>query len=169
MSSVKEIIKKLITIKAKGVIKIITEQEKNEIKELLKNTKTSHETIYELLNKYMDMEKTEKKICYLWTLGTYSHTLSSHYPYIYINSPKASGKSKLTKIMVWCSMNGFLSTNTSPAGLYYLITEKKSTIGFDESEILSDKERAEAINNILLSGFEEAGKILRVPKGKKGG
>lgn len=139
-------------------------EELRKLKEYFKTTKRNSEHLKQLLDKQMDMPEIEKKFCYLWVIGTYSHRLFTHYPYILINAPKSSGKSKLIKILTWNSDEGYISTNITPAGLYYLINEKHATIGFDESEVLSDRERGDAINNILLAGFEKGNFVYRVNK-----
>lgn len=170
MPSVDELIKQGLKLEQEQFSKekILSEKDYVNVRQYVYKHETDILELYKQLGKYMIMDETDRKLCFLWVLGTNHHQLSTHYPYIFINAPKSSGKSKLTKIMTWSAYNGYLSTNISSAGIYNLITEESATIGFDESELLSDRERSGDINNILLSGFETGNTVIRVPKTEDG-
>lgn len=122
-----------------------------------------------LLQKYMYFpEEFQNVICSVWTLGTYVHQIFDKYPYLFINAPKASGKTKLTKLITFCSYNGYISSNQSISSIYYMIDAMHSTMGIDEAEKLSNKEKSNELNNILLAGFEKGLPVFRVPKQKDG-
>jgi len=118
-----------------------------------------------LLDKFMDFEDENYKfLSIVWVLGTYVHQLFTHYPYLWINAPKSSGKTKLTKILTWSSYQGILTGGQSPSSIYYAVDKLHATIGVDEAEKLSNSERSIEINNILLAGFEKNLPIMRVPR-----
>jgi len=117
---------------------------------------------------FMDMEKNDIKLCSFFFFWTYIYPLFSKYPYLFINAPKGSGKSKLIKLLTWSSYKGQITGNTSVAGIYFHIEKNKGTLGFDEQEILNSRDKSEEITNILLNGFEKGTPVLRVPKNSKG-
>jgi len=122
-----------------------------------------------LLDTYIDFtDERHKLLCCVWVLGTYVHQLFTHYPYLWINAPKSSGKTKLTKILSWCSYHGLITGGQSPSSIYYAVDKLHATLGIDEAEKLSNSERSAEINNILLAGFEKNLSIMRVPKKSDG-
>lgn len=100
----------------------------------------------------------------IWILATYLHPLFKAYPYVYIGGVSQTGKSKTLNVCKCLAFNSILSGNMSTASLFRLIQNNKCTMLIDETEKLSNPERAEDFRNILLNGYKQGSLIYRVEK-----
>lgn len=103
----------------------------------------------------------------LWAIGTYFHHLFKTYPYNYITGPKRTGKTKCLMLHSCLCFNAFLSNNMSTSSIYRLIQNAKGTLLIDETEKLSNPERALDFRSILLSGYKKGAMVYRVEKSRK--
>jgi hypothetical protein len=100
----------------------------------------------------------------LWDVGTYFHHLFNSYPYLYIGGIKRCGKSKLLTLHSLLAFNAFFSSNMSVSSIYRLIQNTRGTLLIDETEKLSNPDRAQEFRSILLSGYKKGAVVYRVEK-----
>ena len=113
----------------------------------------------------------EKPVIYdfltLWTIGTYFFHLFNSYPYIYIGGLKRSGKTKVLTVASLMCFNAIFSNNLSTSAIFRLIQSGRCTLLMDETEKLSNKDRALELRNLLLSGYKRGAKVYRTEKTSK--
>lgn len=100
----------------------------------------------------------------LWIIGTYLHPLFKAYPYVYVGGIKETGKTKVLNVCSCLGFNSIFSGNMSSASLFRLIQNNRCSLFIDESEKLSNPQRAEDFRNILLNGYKQGSFIYRVEK-----
>ena len=103
----------------------------------------------------------------LWDVGTYFHVLFNSYPYLYVGGIKRSGKSKVLTMHSMLAFNAFFSNNMSTPSIYRLIQNAKGTLLIDETEKLSNPDRAQEFRSIVLSGYKKGAVVYRIEKTKK--
>jgi len=103
----------------------------------------------------------------LWTIGTYFFHLFNAYPYVYIGGLKRSGKTKVLTVASLMTFNAIFSNNLSTSSIFRLIQSGRCTLLMDETEKLSNKERASELRNLLLSGYKKGAKVYRTEKTSK--
>lgn len=103
----------------------------------------------------------------LWSIGTYFHDLFNSYPYLYVGGVKRSGKTKTLTVHSVLDFNAIFSNNMSSATLYRLIQNSHATLLIDESEKLSNPQRAQEFRNILLAGYKKGPETYRCGKDAK--
>jgi len=103
----------------------------------------------------------------LWTVGTYFFHLFNSYPYVYIGGLKRSGKTKVLTVASLMAFNAIFSNNLSTSSIFRLIQSGHCTLLMDETEKLSNKERASELRNLLLSGYKKGAKVYRTEKTSK--
>jgi len=103
----------------------------------------------------------------LWDMGTYFHVLFNSYPYLYVGGIKRSGKSKVLTIHSVLAFNAFFSNNMSTPSIYRLIQNAQGTLLIDETEKLSNPDRALEFRSIILSGYKKGAVVYRIEKTKK--
>jgi hypothetical protein len=104
----------------------------------------------------------------LWVAGTYCFPLFNTYPYVHLTGLMQSGKTKLLSLCSNLSFNAFQTANITPACLFRLIEESRSTLFIDEAETLSDRKNSEEIRSILLSGYKKGELAFRAQKSLNG-
>ena len=117
---------------------------------------------------YMDIRDEENNLdeatyslLALWCIGTWLHQLFNSYPYLFINAPMRSGKTKLLQTLSLFSFNPQLVVNPSISSLFRLIQLIRPTILADEVEKWNKSTKSE-FNSILLSGYKKGFEIPRV-------
>lgn len=126
------------------------------------------EELVNLYKEYNEMPDTRFYIFHaLWTIGTYFHVLFNSFPYGYIGGVKRSGKTKILTVHSVVDWNAIFSNNMSSATLYRLIQNSRATLLIDESEKLSNPQRAQEFRNILLSGYKKGPLTYRCGKDAK--
>lgn len=103
----------------------------------------------------------------LWSIGTYFHIIFNSFPYLYIGGVKRSGKTKTLTVHSVIDFNAIFSNNMSSATLYRLIQNSRGTLLIDESEKLSNPQRAQEFRNILLAGYKKGPDTYRCGKDAK--
>ncbi|MCL6579632.1 MAG: hypothetical protein K6T73_09660 [Candidatus Bathyarchaeota archaeon] len=103
----------------------------------------------------------------LWDIGTYFHHLFNAYPYIYVGGVKRSGKTKLLTVHYCLAFNAFFSNNMSTSSIYRLTQNAHGTLLIDETEKLSQPDRALEFRSILLAGYKKGQKVYRCEKPRR--
>jgi hypothetical protein len=103
----------------------------------------------------------------LWDVGTYFYTLFNSYPYLYLGGIKRCGKSKVLTLHSCLAFNAFFSNNMSTSSIYRLIQNARGTLLIDETEKLSNPDRALEFRSIVLSGYKKGAVVYRIEKTKK--
>jgi len=117
---------------------------------------------------YMELPNESEYIYHvLWDMGTYFHHLFNAYPYHYVGGVKRSGKSKDLTLHSCLAFNAFFSNNMSTSSIYRLIQNARGTLLIDETEKLSQPDRALDFRSILLAGYKKGEKVYRVEKTRK--
>jgi hypothetical protein len=88
------------------------------------------------------------------------------YPYVYVGGIKETGKTKVLNVCSCLSFNSIFSGNMSSASLFRLIQNNRCSLFIDETEKLSNPQRAEEFRNILLNGYKQGSYVYRVEKVK---
>jgi hypothetical protein len=125
----------------------------------------------QILTEYKDYiefpDEREYVLHTLWDMGTYFHVLFNSYPYLYVGGIKRSGKSKVLTMHSILAFNAFFSNNMSTPSIYRLIQNAKGTLLIDETEKLSNPDRALEFRSIILSGYKKGAVVYRIEKTKK--
>lgn len=100
----------------------------------------------------------------LWTIGTYFFHLFNTYPYLYIHGMKRTGKTKLLTVLSLQSYNAIFSGNISTSSVFRLVQSGRCTLLIDETEKLSNPERALDFRNLLLNGYKKGALVYRTHK-----
>jgi uncharacterized protein DUF3631 len=99
----------------------------------------------------------------LWVLHTHCFAAARRTPYLAITSAEAeSGKTRLLEVLERVVAEPWLTERTSPAALIRTLEKEKPTLLLDESDTAfsSDKEYAEALRNVLNSGYRRHGSAV---------
>lgn len=96
----------------------------------------------------------------LWSIGTYLFPLFPAYPYIELNAPRNSGKSKQLHFTSRLAFNGRLIVRPTEASTFRLIQDTRGTICFDEAETFGTDQRGELLQ-ILNAGYAAGGIVTR--------
>ena len=123
--------------------------------------KALFESLREVFAKYIDYPDPSIAECFaLWTVGTYVFALFPAFPYIELNAPRGSGKSKQLKLLSLLAFNGRMIGAPTEASTFRLIQGSRGTICFDEAETL-DKDQKAALLQILNMGYTAGGTVAR--------
>ncbi len=104
----------------------------------------------------------------LWTIGTYFHPIFEAYPYLTVEGPKGTGKTRILHVLGALAFNAAFSPSLSAAVLCRLVTGARCTLLLDEVEGLVKR----TDNNVLLlsllnAGYKRGGQALRCgPEGR---
>lgn len=110
----------------------------------------------------------------IWDIGTYFFILFNAYPYISLEGFAGSGKTKVMDCSQLISFNGLKFVNISPASLFRIVDQNKSTLYVDEAENLYSKagmrgeDDASEIVSLLNAGWQKGSKVPRQEKGEDG-
>jgi len=133
------------------------ENENQEIVETFE-LKTYYEKLYKIISKYMDMSEDDKKIVVVWLLSSYFHNKFTTFPYLFLNAQKASGKTRLLKLLSYL-INGVYTVNITEAVLF----RKQDPIFIDEIENITSKEKA-GLRELLNVAYKKGGVVERAEK-----
>lgn len=126
------------------------------------------EQVLNLYKEYVELPGEKLYILHaLWSIGTYFHVLFNSYPYLYVGGVKRSGKTKTLTAHSVIDFNAIFSNNMSSATLYRIIQNSRATLLIDESEKLSNPQRAQEFRNILLAGYKKGPDTYRCGKDAK--
>ena len=124
--------------------------------------------LIDALRTYVEFPSHQEAIYYaLWVVGTYFHHIFQTYPYLYVGGVKRAGKTKVLTLLYCLAFNAVFSNNMSTACIYRLIRNARCTLLIDETEKLSNPERAQEFRAILLAGYKVGQKVYRVEKTRR--
>jgi hypothetical protein len=126
----------------------------------------SNELLQQITNTirtYVDFED-ERFYAYLalWYIGTYYHQLFNSYPYIFLNGPAQSGKTKLLTLSSCIAFNAQLSLHMNFAGIFRMVESTRCTLLLDEVEHLGGRMRNPEFRTMLLGGYIKGGNVQRM-------
>lgn len=117
-----------------------------------------------LLDSYLDFRDEETSdILALWIMGTYLYPLFEAFPYIAIQGPKNSGKTKTLTLIGKLGFNAMLSSSLSPASLFRAVQATRGVLCVDEAERLSDPRDpvASDLRLLLNAGYKRGSPAIR--------
>jgi hypothetical protein len=138
----------------------------NEIKtneELKKVIRWGYDYFLQVMKTFHDSKDEIQSLAILWCLGTYIHDQFSTYPYLFINAPRQSGKTRLLNLISCFSNNGRVENDISEAVLFR--TPPNTTILIDEFEGISSKDKG-TLRQLLNSAYKRGVVVRRAKKVK---
>jgi hypothetical protein len=124
--------------------------------------KEYYERLIKILSKYMDMSEEDKKLVSMWLLSSFFQKKFNSFPYLFINASKASGKTRLLKLLAHL-VDGIYTVNITEAVLF----RKQNPIFIDEIEDITRKERA-GLRELLNVAYKSGGVVERAEKTERG-
>ena len=121
--------------------------------------------VHDLYDKYLDFRDPHTAdVLALWAMGTYLYPLFESYPYIALQGPKGSGKTKTISLTAELAFNMRVTSDISPSALFRVVEATRATLGIDESERLSRGRDARVINLRLLlnAGYKRGSPAIRI-------
>lgn len=117
---------------------------------------------------YQDVDENIAELVALWAMGTYFYMLFDSYPYLYIHGLWQSGKTKLLSLLKLLCFHASLDISVTESSIFRLSDDFGVTLLIDESDYLSDGERAQDIKRLLYARYKrEGGVVLRTEGDKK--
>lgn len=111
------------------------------------------EQVFAIIEKYVELPSHGiAETVALWMTGTYLFPLFPAYPYLELNGPRGSGKSKLLALVGEFAFNGRVIVAPTEATTFRLIEDTRGTICFDEAENFNKDQRATLLQ-ILNTGY----------------
>lgn len=119
--------------------------------------------VYFTDDRYLDLLTT-------WCMGTYLFPVFRHYPYLWLNAEKGSGKTTVLEIIRPICFNGQMLVSPTPAVLFREVSANRVTLLIDEFEGMTkqNKENASAIFDILNAGYNREGQVKRTEPSPNG-
>jgi hypothetical protein len=117
-----------------------------------------------LLDEYVDFRDAgTSTVLALWVMGTYLYPVFEAYPYLALQGPKGSGKTKTLDILAKLAFNGRVSSSLSPASLFRVVQATRGMLGIDEAERLSDfrDPLAGDLRLLLNAGYKRGSPAIR--------
>ncbi len=114
----------------------------------------------EVLETYMDLDPESEKLLLAWIMAAPYFRSFYAFPYLFINASKASGKTRLLKLINALLPNSIMVASLSESSLFRS-KEIKDCILIDEAERLHSMQK-ENLLDLLNSGYKKGGKVLRV-------
>jgi hypothetical protein len=132
------------------------------------NPSNLFEDILKLYHEFIEFPDEKTYVLHaLWSIGTHFHHLFNSFPYLYCGGIKRSGKTKTLTVHYAIDFNCILSGNMSSSSIYRIVQNQRATLAIDETEKLSNPQRAQEFRNILLSGYKKGVKTYRIGKDSK--
>ncbi|QDU35453.1 hypothetical protein KS4_35360 [Poriferisphaera corsica] len=123
-------------------------------------------TVHNLITRYIDFNHDQAEgivnTLTLWIMHTHIYGAWEATPYLHINGPAGSGKSRVFEVLnrlVYRPMN---VSNTTPAPLFRQLDEQGGTLLLDEAERMQERTpEVSELRSILLAGYKKDGKAAR--------
>jgi Protein of unknown function (DUF3631) len=119
--------------------------------------------LVQFVRRFVVLDNEQCDAIALWVLHTHCFAAARRTPYLGITSAEAeSGKTRLLEVLERLVANPWLTERTSAAALIRTLEKEKPTLLLDESDTAfsSDKEYAEALRNVLNSGYRRHGSAV---------
>jgi hypothetical protein len=113
---------------------------------------------------FLIMRPEEHYACSFWTMHSYVYDVGEYSPILSVRSPEREcGKSRLLDLLAKLVNKPLLTAGVSGAALYRSVEAWRPSLLIDEydSQAGASEELAEAIRNVLNSGFQRSGASLR--------
>ena len=124
------------------------------------------QTMINIFNHYMDVKDAQiLLLCAVYTLSTYCYTLFSSIGYLFFNSEKESGKTKLMDIIRLMCFHPVNATSPSESALFRMVELTKGTMLIDDYENIEENKKY-ALDQILKIGYKRGGQTIRTEKRK---
>ena len=117
-----------------------------------------------LLDKYIDFrDEGTSDVLALWIAGTYLYPVFEAYPYVALQGPKGSGKTKVLDVMAKLAFNARIASSMSSASLFRVVQATRGMLGIDEAERLSDSKDplATELRLLLNAGYKSGSPAIR--------
>lgn len=118
----------------------------------------------QLLEEYVDFrDERTGDVLALWVIGTYLYPLFEAFPYLAIQGPKGSGKTKTLTLLEKLAFNARLSSSISPAVLFRAIQATRGVLCVDEAERLGNPRDpvASDLRLLLNAGYKRGSPAMR--------
>jgi hypothetical protein len=119
------------------------------------------EKIINILKYYVDLKEENYSLIALWIIGANMINAFNTYPYLYLNAPKGSGKTRLMNLITKLS-NGKIVNSLTEAVLF----RTSGCLGIDEFEAIT-KKGIEGLKELLNSAYKKGTKVMRMKKVKR--
>lgn len=106
-------------------------------------------------------------IVVLWTIATYFSDVFKVFPNLFILGSSGSGKTRLTKLIVFTSRRGWMIADPTDANLPRIIDGYRPTLGLDDFDIVMRK-HFPVVLSLLKHVYKESIQIPRLEKVLKG-
>ncbi len=123
--------------------------------------KKCYDNITAVLDYYMDLDDDVKNMVTLWIIGTHLHDKFTTYPYLFLNSMRGSGKTRLLKIITAFSKDGQWTSSLTESVMF----RTTGTLALDEFESVGSKDK-QTLRELLNSSYKKGMKIFRMAKKK---
>jgi len=132
--------------------------------------KELYEKLKERVKKFVYLKnKIFYDVCCLWAVGTYFYDVFNSYPNIFIFGSSTSGKTRLTKVLIYNSHRGYMITDPTDSNLPRMIEAFRPTLGIDDFDE-AQRRKDPLILSILKHTYKRGVYIPRLePKRKSGG
>jgi hypothetical protein len=98
-----------------------------------------------------------------WTLLTYAYVAWDAVPYLFVNGPAGSGKTRVFELLSRLAFRPLASSNLSAAALFRTLHDRGGTLLLDEAERLAESgEDVAELRSILLAGYKRGGRASRL-------
>lgn len=118
------------------------------------------EEIVKILKYYTDLKEENYSLLAIWIIGAHMIETFNTYPYLFINAPKGSGKSRLLNLIMNLSGGRVLGSITETA-----LFRSKGALGIDEFEGITRK-GSEGLKELLNSAYKKGLSVIRYKKVK---
>jgi hypothetical protein len=99
----------------------------------------------------------------LWTMLTYAYVAWDAVPYLFVNGPAGSGKTRVFELLSRLVFRPLASSNLSAAALFRTLHDRGGTLLLDEAERLAESgDDVAELRSILLAGYKRGGRANRL-------
>jgi hypothetical protein len=98
----------------------------------------------------------------LWYIGTYYHQIFNSYPFVYLNGPAQSGKTKILTLSSCLAFNAQFSLHMNFVGIFRMVEASRCTLLMDEVEHLGGRMRNHEFRTMLLGGYKKGNYVQRM-------
>lgn len=131
--------------------------------EAILSFRDAYEILIKIYKRYIYLDEKLYPLVACWILGNYFHKIFPSFPYLYLNAPKQSGKSRFLKLSAFLT-NGTYTVNITEAVLFRTSTP----LFVDEVETITRKEKA-GLRELLNVAYKKGGVVQRARKIEKTG
>lgn len=125
--------------------------------------KDAYELLIKIYKRYIVLDEKLYPVIACWILGCYFHKHFLSFPYLFLNAPKQSGKSRFLKLSA-VLVRGVYTVNLTEAVLF----RENVPLFVDEIEQIKRKEKS-GLRELLNVAYKKGGVVKRVEKNEKTG